>query len=229
MNDETKHKTTYLEYTTGKSNKFWELTRDGSNNKVRYGPIGTSGKFQVKTLANEEAAQRDAERLINQKRKKGYADRERDIVITIIPDDYHIDCVGVLPNGNQVMVIRELCFDRTTEQTTDFVATYQWDEEGYFIDAQIEKIGTRGQGAHDATGTLPMMALRTGSTETHQQAIDRLVGRKLTTIRVRPFRLENDGIEFGFIINDYGGYTGVDVMPGNTLSFTEPFDGSYDT
>ena len=229
MSDEPEQKTTYLECTSGTANKFWELSRAGSNNKVRYGPIGMSGKFQVKTFANEEAAERDAERLIDQKRKKGYAECERDIVITIIPDDYHIDCVGVLPNGNQVMVIRELYFDRTTEQTTDFVATYQWGESGDFIDAQIEKIGTRGQGAHEGAGTLPMMALRAGNTKTHQRAIDRLAGLKRTTIRVRPFRLKNEGVEFGFIINDYGDYTGVDVMPGNTLSFTEPFDGRYDT
>jgi len=41
--------------------------------------------------------------------------------------------------------------------------------------------------------------------------------------------MQHDGIEFGFIPRTDDDMTVVEVMPGNCICFTEPFDGEYDT
>jgi DNA ligase 1 len=62
----------YYEFSDGKSEKFWEIGRDGCDVTVRYGRIGTTGQIQVKTFASEEAAQKQQDKLIEQKTAKGY-------------------------------------------------------------------------------------------------------------------------------------------------------------
>ena len=56
------------------SNKFWEISVDGCEATVRYGRIGTAGTSKVKTFADAEAAQRDADKLIAEKTGKGYVE-----------------------------------------------------------------------------------------------------------------------------------------------------------
>jgi predicted DNA-binding WGR domain protein len=63
-----------LEHQEGKSNKFWEIRVHGSQHTVRFGRIGSNGQSQTKSFDSETAAQRDADRLIAEKRRKGYRD-----------------------------------------------------------------------------------------------------------------------------------------------------------
>jgi DNA ligase-1 len=67
-------KTRTFEFSDGKSNKFWEISIDGTDVTVRYGKIGTDGRTQVKSLSDAEAAIAHAEKLIEQKTGKGYAE-----------------------------------------------------------------------------------------------------------------------------------------------------------
>lgn len=64
----------HFEFVEGQSSKFWEISVDGSEVTVRYGRIGTAGTSKVKTFADAETAQRDADKLISEKTGKGYVE-----------------------------------------------------------------------------------------------------------------------------------------------------------
>lgn len=63
-----------FELVDDKSSKFWEITVDGDQHKVRYGRIDTNGQTKTKSFADAAAAERDAEKLINAKVRKGYSE-----------------------------------------------------------------------------------------------------------------------------------------------------------
>lgn len=54
------------------SSKFWQVSLDGASMTVRYGRIGTDGQTRVKDLGSEVDAQREVDRLIAEKLRKGY-------------------------------------------------------------------------------------------------------------------------------------------------------------
>jgi len=60
------------EYSEGSSNKYWEISVEGTSVVTHYGRIGTSGQKTLKELATAEAAKKEAERLTASKLKKGY-------------------------------------------------------------------------------------------------------------------------------------------------------------
>jgi predicted DNA-binding WGR domain protein len=70
----------YLEYTDGKSSKFWEITLDGKTFTVRYGKIGSEGQNQKKEFAAEDLAKKEAEKLLHEKLKKGYIKKNEEDV-----------------------------------------------------------------------------------------------------------------------------------------------------
>jgi predicted DNA-binding WGR domain protein len=64
--------TRYFEFTAGASRKFWEITPAGNTFSVRHGRIGSKGRLQEKTFADEPAARAAAVKIISQKTRKGY-------------------------------------------------------------------------------------------------------------------------------------------------------------
>ncbi len=54
------------------SDKFWETAIDDVKLIVRYGRTGTKGQVQVKTYNDREKAEKEKEKLIKEKRAKGY-------------------------------------------------------------------------------------------------------------------------------------------------------------
>jgi predicted DNA-binding WGR domain protein len=54
------------------SNKFWETAIDGNKLIVRFGRIGTKGQTQIKSFATGDVAQKEKEKLKNEKLNKGY-------------------------------------------------------------------------------------------------------------------------------------------------------------
>ncbi len=52
--------------------KFWEIRVEGSSHTVKFGKIGTSGQEKTKDFASAALAQKDADRLIQEKTQKGY-------------------------------------------------------------------------------------------------------------------------------------------------------------
>ncbi|MDU1892159.1 MAG: ankyrin repeat domain-containing protein [Dysgonomonas sp.] len=59
-------------YSDDKSSKFWSIDISENTFTVNYGKIGTAGQTQTKTFADEEACQKEANKLIAEKTKKGY-------------------------------------------------------------------------------------------------------------------------------------------------------------
>ncbi len=67
---------TYLEFVDDKSSKFWEVKQAEQTLTIRYGRVGADGRTQAKTFGDANAALKEAERLVAQKMKKGYVEKE---------------------------------------------------------------------------------------------------------------------------------------------------------
>jgi predicted DNA-binding WGR domain protein len=66
--------TVHLEFEEGNSSKFWRARVEGKTLYVNYGKIGSNGQTQVKDFPTAAAATTEYEKLVREKRKKGYAD-----------------------------------------------------------------------------------------------------------------------------------------------------------
>ncbi len=63
-----------FQYSDAKSHKFWNIEVSGKSFTVTFGKVGTAGQTQSKTFASDKLAQAEAEKLIREKLKKGYAE-----------------------------------------------------------------------------------------------------------------------------------------------------------
>jgi predicted DNA-binding WGR domain protein/Leucine-rich repeat (LRR) protein len=61
----------HFEFSDGKSNKFWEISVNGSKTRVRFGRVGTSGQTLTKAFATKEAARLAAEKQVAEKMRSG--------------------------------------------------------------------------------------------------------------------------------------------------------------
>ena len=60
------------EYSEGSSNKFWEISLEGTSFTTRFGRIGTDGQTSTKTFKSDEQAKREHDKIVAEKVKKGY-------------------------------------------------------------------------------------------------------------------------------------------------------------
>lgn len=60
------------EFAEGGSNKFWEITLEGTSFKTTYGKIGAAGQTTVKSFKSEAEAKKEADKITAEKVKKGY-------------------------------------------------------------------------------------------------------------------------------------------------------------
>ncbi|MFO0668903.1 MAG: WGR domain-containing protein [Polyangiaceae bacterium] len=63
------------EFSEGTSNKFWEITLEGSSFTTRYGKIGTDGQVTLKEFDSADKAQKEYDKLVAEKTKKGYVEQ----------------------------------------------------------------------------------------------------------------------------------------------------------
>ncbi len=68
----------YLELNDEKSSKFWQIQTHDISFSTTYGKIGTDGKSTTKTFDSKEKCLKEAEKLVNQKLKKGYVDTSQE-------------------------------------------------------------------------------------------------------------------------------------------------------
>ncbi len=66
--------TVHLEFEEGTSSKFWRARTEGQTLYVNYGKIGSAGQTQVKDFGDASAATKEYNKLVAEKRKKGYVD-----------------------------------------------------------------------------------------------------------------------------------------------------------
>lgn len=64
----------YLIFKDETSDKFWQIVVNGASFSVTYGKTGTAGTSQTKTFESEEKCLKEAEKLLNEKLKKGYVE-----------------------------------------------------------------------------------------------------------------------------------------------------------
>ncbi|MCU0701725.1 MAG: DKNYY domain-containing protein [Myxococcaceae bacterium] len=65
----------YFEFSEGSSNKFWEVSLQGTRVVTRYGRIGAPGQTTVKNEGSAEGAKKLYERLLREKTGKGYREK----------------------------------------------------------------------------------------------------------------------------------------------------------
>jgi DNA ligase-1 len=61
-----------FEFVEGKSAKFWEIVRKGTDVTVHFGRLGTNGQSKTKSFGDEAAAEKEVAKLIEEKTEKGY-------------------------------------------------------------------------------------------------------------------------------------------------------------
>jgi predicted DNA-binding WGR domain protein len=66
--------TVHLEFQEGTSSKFWRARVEDATLYVNYGKIGTAGQTQVKDFGTGDLATKEYDKLVREKRKKGYVD-----------------------------------------------------------------------------------------------------------------------------------------------------------
>jgi uncharacterized protein (TIGR02996 family) len=63
-----------FEFVEGSSSKFWEVIVEGKSCKTRFGKIGASGQESKKDFGSAADAQKEADKLVTEKTKKGYVE-----------------------------------------------------------------------------------------------------------------------------------------------------------
>ena len=64
----------HLVFIEDKSKKFWRARKDKTDLYVNWGRIGTDGQTQLKEFDSVEACEKEYDKLVESKRKKGYVD-----------------------------------------------------------------------------------------------------------------------------------------------------------
>ena len=142
--------------------------------------------------------------------------------IQLVPDDYHTEHVGVTPDGRQVFVTEGLFEILGPGEMVYFAAAFVWSADGVFQSLTVRDM-SRPQ-------MIPPGQSGAAGTDVAQTLIDELGGIALTPISVAPFAADWDGITFGLIYLNDDGYERVELHPGNSIAFSEPWDGfEYDT
>lgn len=140
--------------------------------------------------------------------QEGFPDR-----ITIVPDDYHAEYVGTAEDGRRFFVTTPFI-----PGASDFIATFFWNADGSYHSMDVQDLGSRES--------------RDRSVWEAAQAkhLADLGAYELEEISVAPFSEDAFGTSFGLIPQAYDGMVSVNLMPGDSMAFFEPWDsGEYDT
>jgi predicted DNA-binding WGR domain protein len=66
--------TVHLEFAEGTSSKFWRARLEDRTLHINYGKVGTAGQTQVKDFGTADVAATEYDKLVSEKRRKGYID-----------------------------------------------------------------------------------------------------------------------------------------------------------
>jgi predicted DNA-binding WGR domain protein len=66
----------YFEFSEGTSNKFWQIWMEGTSVLTKYGRIGAAGSTTVKDFGDDAKANKEYDKLVNEKTKKGYEEKD---------------------------------------------------------------------------------------------------------------------------------------------------------
>ena len=152
----------------------------------------------------------------------------------VIPhDDFRGRFVGKAAHGDQFFITTPFVW---LPASREFVALYLFDHDGHLKRSEINDLGPR-----DGLVGQPRAAGMPGYLAPDNARSSSLINQHLTAlgphtfqdIVVKPFEVEAHGLKFGLIPSrweeDGQECLWVEVMPGNYMAFTPPWDGRYDT
>lgn len=184
----------------------------------------------------------DAARASDVRRRRSRAKRATaPELITLAPDDSHLEHVGRLADGRGYFAttawVDQQDIERTAEDAGvpgEYIAIYIFNRDGSLAEARIEAAGDLDADARDALW---------------EKRLSELGRRRRARIKVAPFVAERSGVRFGLVAtppdgaDDDGVQEDTDELgseaegsnwrvtlePGATLVFFPPWDGTYDT
>lgn len=141
--------------------------------------------------------------------------------IIIKHDDYHAKYIGET-GENQFFLTTPFVPARPDKEGCEFIALYLFDAFGKFIEAKVEKLGSRQDLDRDIAKAK------------YDELLDSIKDPYFCDINIEPFSVEKFGVEFGLIPWDAedveeGEEAPLEVQPGNYMAFFPPWDGYYDT
>ena len=138
--------------------------------------------------------------------------------ITIVPDDYHAEYVGTAEDGRRFFVSTPFIPGEGVGGGNEFIATFFWRPDGSYDSMNVQEFGPRDSLDHVA---------REAAMAKH---LSDLGDYQLEEISVAPFSENVFGTSFGLVPQAYDGMVSINLMPGDSMAFFEPWDsGEYDT
>ena len=142
-------------------------------------------------------------------------------LIAIEHDEHHAKHIGKLSNGSQFFLTTPFVPAIGTSAGREFVALFLFGEDGQFLEARIDDLGTRAE----------LDVKRASSI--YEGRLAELGEFELGRIEVQPFEIERFETKFGLVPRppeDEDDVWAVEMQPGNYMAFFEPWDsGDYDT
>ncbi len=148
--------------------------------------------------------------------------------ILICHDDYHAKHIGKTSDDRQFFLTEAFIPRTDNDPGCEFIALYYFDLSGKYIDSIIKNLGPR----EDLDGEK--------AEEMFDSLLNSIPNPVFTDIKIAPFKIVHDGIEFGLFPyedsddededeDEDDEYLSLQVQPGDFMSFYEPWEGDYDT
>lgn len=142
--------------------------------------------------------------------------------IAIHLDDDRASYIGITSDGKLFFLTTPFIPSMSSDNLgCEFVALYLFDENGKFIEAQIDNLGPRE------------FLVASEADRVFEMRLSELGPVKFANISVHPFQIKQYGTTFGFVVHPPQSENEawfVTVEPGNYMAFYEPWDsGVYDT
>jgi hypothetical protein len=142
-------------------------------------------------------------------------------LIAIEHDEYHAKHIGQLSDGRQFFLTTPFVPAIGGKAGREFVALFLFGDDGKFLEARIDDLGTRAELDQKRASSI------------YEQRLAELGEVEFCRIEVQPFEVERFGIPFGLVPRspeDEDDVWAVEMQPGNYMAFFEPWDsGDYDT
>jgi hypothetical protein len=135
-------------------------------------------------------------------------------------DDYHAKHIGRTADGRQFLLTNPFVAEHPGNPGCEYIALYTFDAKGKLLEATIDSLGPR------------KLLDEAAASKLYGERLASLGQVKFTNIRIAPFKVVRDGVEFGLIPrepDDEDDEPAIEMQPGNYMAFFEPWDGDYDT
>ncbi|NRB52269.1 MAG: hypothetical protein HRU41_31635 [Saprospiraceae bacterium] len=137
-------------------------------------------------------------------------------------EEYHTSHIGLYEGDKQFWCYQTFVQDSEglaegaswEKYRREYVVLFLFDQEGNLEKAQWEFAGTTDFIQFDTEAKIEEMT-------------SRLRGVTFGDIEIKPFKVEIDGYQFGLIPNQEAEM--IELQPGSTIAFSEPWDGEYYT